>query len=278
MGPQDKVRQCAKCEQLKPDSEFHKCKTGREGLSHWCKICSNANSKKWRERNPERHSKLVKDWYHSDLAKRRNQRLMLKFGITQADYDRMLESQDGKCLICGANRPGDRDNFSVDHCHLTGIVRGLLCTKCNRGLGCFNDLPGLLRKAADYLEHFQKGIDMQNTTSYNKPQDASTPAVQAEAPILGGKCDSGPAGMGGVSMSGADSNQAGSGFGGKADSIGGKGNVPGCCVGMDGKMPTAGGKADNCAGMADKKTPAPEIAQGGAAQVYDGQAGWKAAN
>ena len=111
---------------------------------------------------------------------------------------------------------------------------------------------------------------MQNTTSYNKPQDASTPAVQAESPVMGGKCDSGPAGMGGVSMSGGDSNQAGSGFAGMGDSIGpaGKGDY---CAGM-------GGKADNCAGMGDKKTPAPEIAQGGAAQVYDGQAGWKEAN
>src|SRR5208282_5050368 len=98
---------------------------------------------------------------------------------------------------------------------------------------------------------------MQNTTSYNKPQDAMTPAVQAESPVMGGEC---AAGMGGSFESGGSSNQAGSGFGGKCDSG---------AAGM-------GGKADNCAGMADKKTPAPEIAQGGAAQVYDGQAGWKA--
>jgi len=107
---------------------------------------------------------------------------------------------------------------------------------------------------------------MQNTTSYNKPQDASTPAVQSEAPIMGGKCD-GPAGMGGSFESGGSSNQAGSGF--APSGLGGK-----CDSGPAGM----GGKADNCAGWADKKTPAPEIAQGGAAQVYGGQAGWKAAN
>jgi hypothetical protein len=93
---------------------------------------------------------------------------------------------------------------------------------------------------------------MQNTTSYNQPQDASTPAVQAEAPIMGGKCD-GPAGMGGAFESGGSSNQAGSGF-----ATGG-----------------LGGKADNCVGMADKKTPAPEVAQGGPLQTYSGDAGWK---
>ena len=91
-----------------------------------------------------------------------------------------------------------------------------------------------------------------------------TPAVQAESPVMGGKCDSGPAGMGGVSMSGGDSNQAGSGFAGMGDSIGPAGKCDN------------GGKCDNCAGMSDKKTP--EVAQGGAAQVYNGQTGWEEAN
>ncbi len=108
---------------------------------------------------------------------------------------------------------------------------------------------------------------MQNTTSYNKPQDASTPAVKAEAPIMGGKCDSGPAGMGGAFTSGADSNQAGSGFAGMGGDMG--------CAGMGDKIGPCAGKADNVAPAADKKTPAPEVAQGGALQTYDGAAGWK---
>ncbi len=124
---------------------------------------------------------------------------------------------------------------------------------------------------------------MQNTTSYNKPQDASTPAVKAEAPIVGGKCDSGPAGMGGVSttssnsMGGGSSDMSGAGMGGKTDNIGGQGEKPACCAGMGdgGYCAGMGGKAENVPVAADKKTPAPEVAQGGALQTYDGAAGWK---
>jgi hypothetical protein len=112
---------------------------------------------------------------------------------------------------------------------------------------------------------------MQNTTSYNKPQDAMTPAVQAESPVMGGECT---AGKGGVFENGGASNQAGSGFtAGLGEHIGTAGK---CDSGMMGGVAGGmGGKADNCAGMGDKKTPGPEVAQGGPLQTYSGDAGWK---
>lgn len=62
----------------------------------------------------------------------------------------MLLQQGGVCLIC--NDPGDRQALGVDHCHATGLVRGILCDKCNRGLGYFKDNPELLIAASIYLE------------------------------------------------------------------------------------------------------------------------------
>lgn len=65
----------------------------------------------------------------------------------------MLAAQNGGCAICGATEPGGRTRyFPVDHCHTTGIVRGLLCTKCNRGLGLFNDDPERVARAVMYLK------------------------------------------------------------------------------------------------------------------------------
>ena len=100
-----------------------------------------AAQKRWRERNKERHA---------DQTARA--KLMHKYGITMDDFDAMLEAQDGRCAICPATRPGGRGAWHVDHCHDTGIVRGLLCSNCNRGMGLLGDDPATLRAAADYLE------------------------------------------------------------------------------------------------------------------------------
>jgi hypothetical protein len=70
------------------------------------------------------------------------------YGISRAEFEDLLLSQEGKCKICQRkmNRP------HTDHDHISGRVRGLLCSTCNSGLGCFGDIPEFLRRAADYLE------------------------------------------------------------------------------------------------------------------------------
>lgn len=78
---------------------------------------------------------------------------LAKLGITIEDYEAMLVRQDGKCGLCGASESGGRSKaFHVDHNHKTGQVRALLCARCNPGLGFFNDDPGLLWKAIEYLQ------------------------------------------------------------------------------------------------------------------------------
>ncbi len=75
--------------------------------------------------------------------------LRRKYGLTLSDYNDMLAKQHGRCAICRDpfhNKPG------VDHDHVTGRVRGLLCTFCNTGIGLFRDDPTRLRSAIEYLE------------------------------------------------------------------------------------------------------------------------------
>jgi hypothetical protein len=79
---------------------------------------------------------------------------MLKsmYGILQEDYDALLASQNGHCAICGGDRFDKRRKaLGVDHDHLTGVVRGLLCRSCNLAIGLLRDDPALLRAALDYL-------------------------------------------------------------------------------------------------------------------------------
>jgi hypothetical protein len=81
----------------------------------------------------------------------RGRQLYKDFGLTYKDYDDMLEKQDGVCAICGGHNSSGKA-LSVDHCHSTGKIRGLLCLHCNVGLGYFRDNPMRLLDAVEYLE------------------------------------------------------------------------------------------------------------------------------
>lgn len=75
------------------------------------------------------------------------------YGIELSEYKEMLTSQNGGCAICNAPEPEKR-RLNIDHDHITGEVRGLLCWRCNVTLGKVDDNPELLHKMANYLEDF----------------------------------------------------------------------------------------------------------------------------
>ena len=64
----------------------------------------------------------------------------------------MLAAQGGRCAICGTDKPGGKGSFHVDHCHVGGEIRGLLCHSCNIGLGQFKDDRERIQAAIAYLE------------------------------------------------------------------------------------------------------------------------------
>lgn len=134
---------CPRCDTVKPLEEFPPAKRGKHGRYAYCLPCKREYAREKRRRvAPE----VRQGW--------ERKRTLRRYGITPEDYDRMLEEQGGGCAICGnaANlwRPGCL--LHVDHCHETGVVRGLLCDRCNMGVGYFNDDSVLLRLAAEYLE------------------------------------------------------------------------------------------------------------------------------
>lgn len=90
-------------------------------------------------------------------SKRKNWRLKKRYGITLEEFNSILESQNHSCAICKtptgefSKQLGKERNLAVDHCHNTGKVRGILCYRCNMGLGYFNDNPMSLEQAINYL-------------------------------------------------------------------------------------------------------------------------------
>jgi hypothetical protein len=136
------MKTCNICETARPLSDFGVRKSGRIGdLIMPCKPCKVQAYRSKRRANPEHY-----------LHIERKSKFKKQYGITIEQYDEMLTAQGGGCAICSTKTPSNRTKyFAVDHCHSTGKVRGLLCMKCNRGLGLFNDKTDLLKLATNYL-------------------------------------------------------------------------------------------------------------------------------
>lgn len=119
----------------------------------------------WRADNPDRKREVdrankKRQW--ADPDKRLRTKVLVaerKFGMEPGSYLRLLEEQDYRCAICGADFDADA-RLAVDHDHACcdsktscgGCVRSLLCNRCNPGLALFRDNPELLREAANYIE------------------------------------------------------------------------------------------------------------------------------
>lgn len=117
-------KRCTQCGVEKPLDEFY-IRSGYGDKRHsWCKVC------------------------HAKLAKARKR--LAYYGLSQEEFDTLTERQCGCCAICG--RPFTQSlRCVVDHDHVTGAVRGLLCDKCNLGIGHFNEKASTLIAAAQYL-------------------------------------------------------------------------------------------------------------------------------
>jgi len=130
---------CPQCKRTLNETKFSLDKYARSGLSSWCKECISE-----RERTRGRKH-------------RRKHKLKTRYGLTVETYDKMLREQSHRCAICGSqerqlhNATAKRTRLSVDHDHKTGKVRGLLCAKCNRALGVFQDDPNIVHAAYQYL-------------------------------------------------------------------------------------------------------------------------------
>lgn len=134
-----KSKQCNFCYQTFPLQNFFKSSKSKDGFGAYCKKCKVLkNSKSWKANK------------HKHLDARKNSHLIRTYSISLKEYKAMLNKQDGLCAICfGKNK--DKRKLSVDHCHKTGKIRGLLCTKCNQAIGLFNDDPAILVRARKYL-------------------------------------------------------------------------------------------------------------------------------
>ena len=137
------TKRCRACGIFKETAAFGPNRDYGDGLHYYCRGCMAAYHREHRRRNPRQA------W-----LRRMRYRCKADYGITFEEYQRLAALQGGKCKICGASESGRKigADLFVDHCHLTGQVRGLLCHHCNLILAHARDTEEILRKAITYLQ------------------------------------------------------------------------------------------------------------------------------
>jgi hypothetical protein len=118
------VRRCYKCQVPLPEAVRQPGKA----------VCDNCRI------DPRKHRQKHEQW-----------RRLRKYGLTQDEYDELLQAQGGRCAACGTDDPGVK-GWCIDHCHRSGKVRALLCMRCNTMAGLVDEDPAILRALAGWLE------------------------------------------------------------------------------------------------------------------------------
>lgn len=157
--------QCSNCKEIKPVTAYTidnrpKAIRNRYGRNYRCKAC-HVVDRKMPERLLKRRDDVKNFVVRLKISKpgeyeyrQRKSSLKKLYGLSVEQYDTMLIAQNGVCAGCGSDKPfGNCKHFCVDHDHKTGLVRGLLCHKCNRGLGLAKDDIIVLSEMIKYLNY-----------------------------------------------------------------------------------------------------------------------------
>jgi predicted nucleic acid-binding Zn ribbon protein len=175
---EDGLYGCSRCKKLKTPIAFSPSQLQMPG--RWCKLCHNEHKRNKRAgiasdrevdsclvcgtdiRHRRTHAKYCSNTCgmvaHRDRDPERRREYLIKclYGMTPGDFDRLFNAQGRACAICRITDPeiprGKRQQWKVDHCHETGAIRGILCSKCNWGLGMFNEDSNVMQSAINYLE------------------------------------------------------------------------------------------------------------------------------
>ena len=149
---------------------------------------SRSKLRTWHNANKDKKAISFKNWASKNKQKLRGNRLQKTYGVSNEWYANKAKEQGYKCAICNTFQDEKR-LLCVDHCHTTGKVRGLLCTKCNAGLGQFMDNQDNLKSAISYLENDrsvqQYQFQMQQTQNAQIGKIGTAPAQVGQTQTQG---------------------------------------------------------------------------------------------
>jgi len=170
------MKVCNKCKNRTSLKEFHVDNSSKDGRKSWCKRCSResalrwrnenilrarATASKWYKENPDKANEKSSNWYYANKRTFRNAFLKRTHNITLFEWEKLFDGQDRKCAICRTNKPGKPpfNSWATDHdrkcCSKEKscgkCIRGILCARCNKGIGLLQDNEIFLGNAILYL-------------------------------------------------------------------------------------------------------------------------------
>ncbi len=137
------TKTCSHCKKDLPKNEFHKNKSCADGLSNSCRKCQNFSNRKSYVKHLEKRLAAYKHYDRNVKA---------KSGLTTEEWDAKYYKQRGRCAICGKHQSQEGKRLAVDHDHVTGKIRGLLCMCCNTKLGWLEN------NFSSVVHYFKKNI------------------------------------------------------------------------------------------------------------------------
>jgi hypothetical protein len=167
------VKRCKQCGDVKPLGEFYRATGTRDGLRGQCKACDIARNQAWYRKNQKRAIAHAKRWQQANAERVRDYRRQYRvdhaqqfreghlrrvFDLTGAQYQALLDAQGGGCALCG-RAPRAGRSLHVDHSHKTGVIRGLLCFRCNVGIGHFREDTLRMADAIVYLARRRPALE-----------------------------------------------------------------------------------------------------------------------
>lgn len=142
------LKNCPKCRVGKDVSQFYRMSSSPDGFQRWCKPCQNSGRR-------ERDEKYIRSGNRAKTLLHKH--YMGKFGLSLEEVEARAVDQGNVCAICVGPPTARWNRLYLDHNHQTGKVRGLLCDRCNRGLGLFGDNAARIANALIYLLLHEEG-------------------------------------------------------------------------------------------------------------------------
>lgn len=145
------MKLCKKCNKTKNFFEFSKDASKLDGYRHTCRECRNTQRRENRKANPEKFLKYER--LPEVKLKEKNNVFNREYGISLLQYNEMLQQQGNVCKICQLSEyHKTKKNLTIDHCHKTGRVRGLLCHRCNCLIGLGKEKIENFERVITYLK------------------------------------------------------------------------------------------------------------------------------